>query len=167
MPQIKIESVKDGDPKSQPILAQMERRMEDVRRRAFELFELRGCEYGQEVEDWLKAEREVLGWPPLETKENEREFEFQVPLDDFQVSQVTVLVTPSEIVVHAKTEAEKQAEEANARAAAFTGTEIYRRIELPRPIETDRTTATFDKGTLRITAAKAETESGIASSAAA
>ena len=42
------------------------------------------------------------------TPRNQR-FQFQVPLDDFDVSQVTVIVTPSEIIVHAKTEAEKKA----------------------------------------------------------
>ena len=165
MPQITIEKVKDEDLKTQPIFAQIERRLEDVRRRAFELFESRGCEAGREVEDWLQAEREVLGWPPLETQENDREFQFQVPLDDFDVSQVTVLVTPSEIIVHAKTEAESKSEDADAHSAEFASKEVYRRIELPQPIKTDRTKATFDKGTLRITAAKAEGKMNKASTA--
>lgn len=156
MPQILIEEVQDGDLKTQPVFAHIERRLEDVRRRAFELFEQRGGEPGREVEDWLKAEREVLGWPPLETQENDKEFEFQVPLDDFEVSHVKVIVTPLEIIVHAKTEAERQAEEAEALAGEFAGTEVYRRIELPQPIERERTRATFDRGTLRITAAKLE-----------
>jgi HSP20 family molecular chaperone IbpA len=154
MPQILIEEVRDGDLKSQPVFAQIERRLEKVRRRAFELYQMRGCEPGRSVEDWLKAEREVLGWPPLETQENDQEFEFQVPLDDFDVSQVTIIVTPSEIIVHAKTEAERQEEEAGARSGQFAATEIYRRIELAQPIKTERTRAIFDKGALRITAAK-------------
>jgi HSP20 family molecular chaperone IbpA len=161
MPHIVMEKMNDGDLKAQPIFAQIERCQEDVRRRAFELFELRGCEPGQDVEDWLQAEREVLGQLPLETKEDDREFEFQVPLDDFDVSQVTVIVTPSEIIVHAKTEAERQAEETEALAAQFAankfaGREVYRRIELPQPIEIERTGAVIDSGTLRIKAAKAK-----------
>ncbi len=32
---------------------------EDVRRRAYELYEERGREDGHEVEDWLRAEEEV------------------------------------------------------------------------------------------------------------
>ena len=31
-----------------------------VRRRAYEIYEQRGSEYGHELEDWLQAEREVL-----------------------------------------------------------------------------------------------------------
>jgi hypothetical protein len=31
-----------------------------IRNRAYELFEQRGCQHGAHVEDWLRAEREVL-----------------------------------------------------------------------------------------------------------
>jgi hypothetical protein len=33
---------------------------EEIRRRAFEIFEERGCTPGNEHEDWVRAEREVL-----------------------------------------------------------------------------------------------------------
>ncbi len=33
---------------------------EEIRRRAYEIFEQRGCTPGYEHEDWLQAEREVL-----------------------------------------------------------------------------------------------------------
>jgi Protein of unknown function (DUF2934) len=33
---------------------------DEIRRRAYELFEERGCIAGDEHEDWLRAEREVL-----------------------------------------------------------------------------------------------------------
>lgn len=33
---------------------------EEIRRRAYEIFEERGCTPGNEHEDWLRAEREVL-----------------------------------------------------------------------------------------------------------
>ena len=32
----------------------------EIRRRAYELYEERGCVHGYEQEDWAKAEREVL-----------------------------------------------------------------------------------------------------------
>jgi hypothetical protein len=36
-------------------------RHEDVERRAYELYEQRGREAGREWDDWLQAERELLG----------------------------------------------------------------------------------------------------------
>ncbi|HXZ30732.1 MAG TPA: DUF2934 domain-containing protein [Terriglobales bacterium] len=34
---------------------------EKIRKRAYELYELRGREHGLDLEDWLKAESEVSG----------------------------------------------------------------------------------------------------------
>ena len=34
---------------------------EKIRKRAYELYELRGGEEGRDVDDWLKAESEVTG----------------------------------------------------------------------------------------------------------
>jgi hypothetical protein len=34
---------------------------EDIRQRAYELFEARGGEEGHELEDWLRAEEEIKG----------------------------------------------------------------------------------------------------------
>lgn len=36
-------------------------REEEIRQRAYELYEERGREDGQEVEDWLRAEAEITG----------------------------------------------------------------------------------------------------------
>jgi hypothetical protein len=33
----------------------------DIARRAYELYEGRGCEHGRDVGDWLRAERELRG----------------------------------------------------------------------------------------------------------
>ena len=33
---------------------------EEIRRRAYELYEERGCAPGRDYEDWLSAEREIL-----------------------------------------------------------------------------------------------------------
>lgn len=36
-----------------------EQLQEKIRRRAYELYELRGREYGRDLDDWLKAESEM------------------------------------------------------------------------------------------------------------
>ena len=44
-----------------PDIGSLELTEEIIRRRAYELFELRGWHHGHDVEDWLEAEAEVLG----------------------------------------------------------------------------------------------------------
>lgn len=36
---------------------------ERIRQRAFELFQLRGCQNGHDFDDWMQAEEEIMGKP--------------------------------------------------------------------------------------------------------
>jgi HSP20 family molecular chaperone IbpA len=81
-----------------------------------------------------------------------------VPFDDCDVNQVEILVTPAEIIVHAETTGEQMTEEADWVSAEFVSRNVYLRIELPEPIEVDKTKATFGEGTLWISATKAAAE---------
>lgn len=49
-----------ADSRNKPVAKEMPSLSEDeIRRRAFELFEERGGQGGQELEDWLRAESEI------------------------------------------------------------------------------------------------------------
>lgn len=137
-----------------PLFEEVQRRMEAVRRRAFELFERRGCELGSELEDWLKAEHEILGWPAAEMKERDGKYEVEVTLPGFDPSEVQVTATPSEIIVHAETKHEKKGEEGKLFWTEFGSNDVYRRFELPDSIDVDKTSAQLDKGILHVTATK-------------
>ncbi len=68
MPSIRIQRAADGE-RDHPIFTELARRMESVRQRAFEMFAARGGEEGHDLDDWIAAEHEVLGWPAAELKE--------------------------------------------------------------------------------------------------
>ena len=93
--------------RSLPILGEIARRFENVRQRAFELFEKRCCEAGHALEDCLKAEREVLGWPLAEMSEHADGFELKVRLPGLDAHHVHVTAAPAEIIIHTACEPEK------------------------------------------------------------
>jgi HSP20 family protein len=132
----------------------MEKRFEDVRKRAFELFENRGRSLGYALDDWLRAEHEVCGWPAAELDERAAEYELQMTLPGFDAQEVQVTATPSEILVHAELKPEKP-EEAKVLWTEFGPNNIYRQFELPEPIDVEKITARLEKGMLHIIAAKA------------
>ena len=45
-----------------PVFGKVEEALDGVRRRAYQLFEERGCEPGADLDDWLQAECEIMGW---------------------------------------------------------------------------------------------------------
>lgn len=156
MANVAVQKVEKAGPEPLPIFDAIEKRLEDVRRRAFELFEKRGYQLGHELDDWLKAEHAVFGWPAAELAEEDGKYEAQITLPGFDPKEVHVAVTPSEIIVHAETKHEKKIEEPNVLWTEFGSNDVYRRFELPVRIDVNKTSATLDNGMLHITAAKAQ-----------
>lgn len=157
MANVAVHKVEDQTSKTLPVYEEIQKRFEDVQRRAFELFEKRGHESGHSLEDWLTAEREVFGWPAAEMAEKDKEYELQLMLPGFDAKDVQVTATPSEIVVYAETKLKEKIELANVLWTEFALNDIYRKFEMPQRIDADMTEATLDKGVLRITAKKATT----------
>jgi DUF2934 family protein len=47
--------------KQQPVAAGAQNLEEQIRRRAYELYERRGREHGHDLEDWVRARAEIAG----------------------------------------------------------------------------------------------------------
>jgi hypothetical protein len=58
---LKKSPVSSIEPSTQPASAANSDLQEQIRTRAYELYEKRGEEEGNDVEDWLTAEIEILG----------------------------------------------------------------------------------------------------------
>ena len=110
MSQVAIKKVNDTAKGTPAIFDEMAKRFQEVERRAFDLFEKRGREFGHELEDWLNAEHEVLGWPAGELAEKDGSYEMRISLPGFEAKEVEVTAAPNEIVVHAATKEEKKEE---------------------------------------------------------
>jgi HSP20 family protein len=145
----------NSDEKETPsIFTELGKRLGDVRRRAFELFEKRGSSAGNDLDDWLSAEHEVLGWPKAQLAEGKDAFEIQLTLPGFEARDIEVTTKPGEIAVHAAAVNEKQIEEGQVLWTEFGSSEFYRKFELPRTADFEKVTARLDKGILRIKAPK-------------
>src|SRR5579864_2460763 len=152
MSQVAIKKADDTGKKTLPIFAEIAKRFEAVRRRAFDLFEKRGRELGHDQEDWLTAEREIFRWPAAELAEKDGAYEIQITLPGFEPQDVEVTATPTEIIVHASTEEQKKTQKGNVLWTEFGSSDVYRRFEVPKQINTDKVTARLENGILRVSA---------------
>lgn len=156
MANIAVQRVQDVSTPAVPLLKEIEKRITDVQRRAFELFQRRGQIPGHDLDDWIRAEHEVMGWPAAELAETDREYKLEMSLPGFDVKQVEVTATPGQIAVHANCTSEKKTEQERIVWTEFGSNDVYRRFNLPQAINPDQVTATLDHGLLKIMAAKAE-----------
>lgn len=165
MSHVAIKKVNDNN-KTLPIFAEMAKRFEAIQKRAFDLFEKRGGEPGRSLEDWLCAEREVLGWPAAELTEKDGVYTVEIALPGFQSKDVEVTATPSEIMMHAVTSAEKKTQKGDVLWTEFGSNDVYRRFEVPQPIDVEHVTARLDNGILYIQAAQTSKPKAFAAKAA-
>lgn len=156
MSNVVIQKVENAGQKTLPIFEEIAKRFHDVRQRALDLFEKRGRQFGHELDDWLKAEHEILGrWSAAELKDNKDKYELEMTLPGYEPKEITVTATPNEIIVHAETKHEKKTTEGKVLWTEFGSNNVYRRVELPEPIDVEKIDATLEKGLLRIGARKA------------
>jgi len=129
-----------------PFFAKVEKALEAVRKRAFELFEKRGRTPGRDLEDWLQAERELFYIPETGLTEGDNSFTVTIRAPGFEAKDVEVIVLPREILVEAKAD--------RREPTAVESKCFYRHFELGAPIETGKVHATLDCGQLTIEAPK-------------
>jgi HSP20 family protein len=154
MAQVAVTRVNDAEKKTLPVFGEIAKRLQGVQRRAFDLFEKRGGELGHELEDWFKAEHELLGWPAAELTEKDGAYELEITLPGFEVKDIEVTATPNEVIVHAATEKEKKTQKDNVLWTEFGSNDVYRRFDVPNAINVDQVTAKLDNGILRVNAPK-------------
>lgn len=113
---------------------------EQIRRLAFHLFESRGGSDGRDVDDWLAAERDLVLKPEWNVVERDGKFEIRMPARGYEAGDIHVTSGPAWLAV-------KAASSSKSGNKTLLGT-----IDLPEPIDADRTIARLDHGILYITA---------------
>ncbi len=134
-------------------LDEMDQLMELVRRRAFGLFEDRGCVPGSEMEDWLRAERELVWSPRSELINEEEQFRLRLAVPGLEERELQVTAMRDGIVVQSESTQEKSSK--TAEFSEFSNKKLFRRFELSEVINPDKVQATLDRGILEIIAPKA------------
>ncbi|HXE31090.1 MAG TPA: Hsp20/alpha crystallin family protein [Terriglobales bacterium] len=158
MAAVAVEKSQDMQHNPIPALAEIEKRFQAIQRRAFEIFDGQRCADGHALENWLKAERETLGWSAGELSEDDGGYHLDLALPGFTANEVEVSATPAGLIVHAKSKKESKFQGRRVLWSEFGADEVYRRVDLPQAINIDKTAASLDHGRLHIEAAKAAPE---------
>jgi HSP20 family protein len=126
---------------------------EEVRKKAFELFQQRGCVDGSDVDDWLRAENAVVWKPKSRLLETGKEFKMEIAVPNVEAKDIIISALPESIVVQAET-SHKEEKEGEVLFSEFTERKLFRRFDLRPGIDVERVKATLENGMLTIVAAK-------------
>jgi HSP20 family protein len=153
---------KPGSPASSPLFVEAEKLIERmgeltqaVAKRAYEFFETRGRQLGHELEDWFRAESELLRFVPVEMKEDENQFTVRAEVPGFKPGEIKISAEPRRLIIEGGSE---QSSEEKSEKVVFTerrSDQFCRSLRIPVEIDSSKVTATLKDGILNITLPKA------------
>ena len=152
MPYLPVQAIEQQD--GHPVLVEIGKLCEAVKQKAFQLWSDRGFAPGQELEDWLRAERELLSAPASELTETDNEMELRVELPGFELKDIKVTALPNQFLVQASASAKKETKEGKVHWSQLAAKDVCRRVELPSPIDAASSKALFANGMLTVSANK-------------
>jgi HSP20 family protein len=155
---VTVRKVEDNRPGVAPISDEMRATFDKIRNRAFEFFERRGGAPGFDVEDWVRAERDLFWVPQAELLETEVEFKIKVGVPGFEAKDVNITAQPNEILIQGEAEKRIQKTEKGVSYSEFGTKSLYRQFSFTTPIVIDAVTAHVENGMLTLIAPKKKEE---------
>ena len=134
----------------------LDRLYKSIARRAFELFEGNGKTPGRELDDWFKAESELLHPVHITMTEKENTITVQAEVPGFSEKELDIQVEPTRLTITGKRETSKKEEKGKTVYRERCSDEILRVIELPAEVTREKATATLRNGIVEIEIPKAE-----------
>lgn len=142
------------------IFEEMDRLAAEIEKRAFSLFEQRGCGDGFALSDWFRAESELLHSAPIEVNENEKEIVIRAEVPGFELKELSISAEPYGVRIYSKSERREQEKSEENKGtlrhySEICGSEVLRQVSLPAAINPENATARLEKGVLEIHLPKA------------
>jgi HSP20 family protein len=139
---------------AEKLFEQMKEFSQSVACRAYKYFEARGREFGHDLEDWFRAESELMRRVPVEIKEANSRVTVRAEVPGFAPNEIKISVEPQRLVISGKTEKTTEEKE-QTLLSEFRSNQFCRELRLPAEVEPDKTTAALKDGVLELVFAKA------------
>jgi HSP20 family protein len=140
---------------AEKLFEQMKEFSQSVARRAYEYFEARGREFGHDLDDWFRAESELMRRVPVEIKEADGHTTVRAEVPGFAPNEIKVSVEPRRLLISGQSEKTTEEEKEQSLLSEFRSNQFCRELRLPAEVEPDKTTAVLKDGVLELLFAKA------------
>ncbi len=127
-----------------------------IAQRAFDLCSQRGWLHGHDIEDWLRAESEVLTPAAVEVVDNDDEYSAEVEVPGFREQDLDILCDTNRVLIRGNNEKSSCRNDQSGRVlySDRQSNQIFRVIELPQEIKPEECQAVVRDGMLNLTLPK-------------
>lgn len=133
----------------------------EIAHKAFGFFRQRGGEFGHQLEDWFRAESEILLPVPVEITETKDNINIRVAVPGFKPEEIEVSIKDEILILSGKTEIEKKEEDENTIFSEWSSNKFCRQLILPSKVEAEKVKAKLKNGVLQMTLPKIATDKEI------
>jgi HSP20 family protein len=126
-----------------------------IARRAYEIFESHGKNFGHEWDDWFEAERELLHPVHLELSESADSLILNAEVPGFRPGDLELSVEPRRVTIAGHREVGKEKRAGQALFSERCSDQILRIVDLPAEVNPEKVAASFTDGVLEVTMPKA------------
>jgi|SRR5579864_926420 len=129
-----------------------------VAQRAYKYFVASGFTNGHDLDDWFKAERDLMKPVALDVADAGDEFVVTAEVPGFDIEDLDICVNGSHLSIEGNHETveDKKAKDENIVCHERGARHIYRVVELPAGVLADRAHGKLKNGVLELTLPKAE-----------
>ena len=107
--------------------------------------------WGDGIGDWLRAEEQLVAKPPIELRERDGVFILAAALPGLDAKDITVDVTPQDLVIKASTERKHTKDKGEVHRSEFTSGKFFRSLTFPKGVDPAKATAEYQNGILKVT----------------
>jgi len=132
------------------LFERMQQTYNTIARRAFEMFEGRGRGDGHDLEDWFKAESELLHPLHLDMAESDKAVTVHAEVPGFDAKDLEVSLEPHRLTISGKRETNEERKIAKTIYTEHCSNEVLRTIDLPADVDSSKVTATLKDGVLEL-----------------
>ncbi|HWF39635.1 MAG TPA: Hsp20/alpha crystallin family protein [Candidatus Acidoferrales bacterium] len=133
----------------------MNRIHDEIARRAFEIFQGNGAIFGRELDDWFKAETELLHPVHVNISETADALQIEADVPGFGAKDLEVSVEPGRLTIGGKKETREENKKGKTIYKEECSNEILRVVDLPAEVDAAKATATLKNGVLSLALPKA------------
>jgi HSP20 family molecular chaperone IbpA len=139
------------------LLDRINKTSQAIAQRAYEIFEGSGRNFGHDLDDWFKAEADLLHPVHVNVVDAGENLEVKAEVPGFSEKEIEVSVEPGRLTITGKRETETRKEDKKGKTvySESCSNQILRIVDLPASVDPEKTTATLKNGVLNLTMAKA------------
>lgn len=144
-----------------PILVEAEEMFErlagftkETAQKAFEFFKQRSGEFGTEIDDWFRAESEVLMPVRAEITETADKINVRAAVPGFKPEEIRVSVEGKLLILSGETESKEKRADENTIFSEWRSNRFCRQFMLSSEVDEEKVEATLKDGVLQLTLPK-------------